>query len=254
MHYAHKLLEALKPDSEDYGRVLRAIKFDLGDYDAFDAAAAMVKRPEFMRAPFPVCLLQSSSTAGIHLWLVFNETFCGHDAVHVTCFYKNAGTAMQWDHASIHLRVFCPTESDTGNMGFFSHADADITEEVLSDPSQCDWAAMLVDVLRVIEVFSCCNVAQVEHAAPRHINQQRARKQKPPIFTYRTLHLSGDAAPTQGDGGKADRTSPRLHLRRGHIRRLVDGRRIWVRSAVVGEKRGGFVHKDYAVHAGPNIG
>jgi hypothetical protein len=248
MHYAHKLLEALKPDSEDYGRVMRAVKFDLGDYDAFDSAASMVKRPEFMRSPFPVCLLQASSSHGVHLWLVFNEKFSGFDAVHVTCFFKNAGTQMEWSHASIHLRVFCSTDTDASRLGFFSHADDDITDEVMSDPAQLDWGEMLVDVFRVVEVFSCCNVAHVEHVAPKLINKQRAKKLKPPIFSYRTLHLIGDEAPAQGDVGRADRTSPRLHLRRGHIRRLVDGRRVWVRSAVVGSRAAGFVHKDYALH------
>jgi len=248
MHFAHNLLESMYPESKDFGRVMRAVKFDIGDYGAFDKAVAMVKRPEFMRPPFPVSLLQACGSTGVHLWLVFNESYQGHEAVHVTCFYKNSGSKMKWGHADIHLRVFSPKDGDTGRIGFFDHGDEDITEEVLANPDQADWGSMLVDIFRVIEVFSCCNVKYVEHYAPKHINRQREKKGKPPIFGYRTLHLMVDEISTRGDGLKTDRTSPRLHLRRGHIRRLDDGRRIWVRSAVVGEKKNGFVHKDYSVH------
>ena len=35
--------------------------------------------------------------------------------------------------------------------------------------------------------------------------------------------------------------------RRGHIRRLQDGRRIWVQSCVVGSRENGVIHKSYAV-------
>lgn len=41
--------------------------------------------------------------------------------------------------------------------------------------------------------------------------------------------------------------SPREHLRRGHIRRLEDGRKFWINAAVVAAGNGGKIHKDYGI-------
>lgn len=44
-----------------------------------------------------------------------------------------------------------------------------------------------------------------------------------------------------------DRHAPREHLRRGHIRQLQDGRKIWVNAAVVNAGSGGKIRKNYSV-------
>ena len=44
--------------------------------------------------------------------------------------------------------------------------------------------------------------------------------------------------------------SPRTHLRRGHIRRLRWGPKVWVNSCVVNPGAIGGVNKDYAVRFG----
>ena len=40
-----------------------------------------------------------------------------------------------------------------------------------------------------------------------------------------------------------DRNGPREHLRRGHVRRLPDGRKTWVQACVVGSRALGVVRK-----------
>jgi len=42
--------------------------------------------------------------------------------------------------------------------------------------------------------------------------------------------------------------SPALHLRRGHARQYSPGLYTWVQPCIVGNKKDGLVHKDYAVH------
>jgi len=243
MHYAHKLLEALKPDSEDYGRVMRAVKFDLGDYEAAERMASLSTR-SFWRAPFPVCLFQWSEGPRVHLLLTWQDD----DSLTVRCFYRNESTGFAWNQSSFDFRV-----NTAGDCAFISGKGEDITDWVVENDKE-GFFLVMTDLAQSLEVFSCCNVEQVEHAAPKHLNAQRARKNKPPMFSFRTLHLTGEAAPHGAARATGDRTSPRLHLRRGHIRRLLDGRRVWVRSAVVGAKGSGFVHKDYAVHLGHNVG
>lgn len=105
---------------------------------------------------------------------------------------------------------------------------------------------MIFAVHEAIEVFSCTNVVAVDNPAPKFINQKRIAKGKPPVFSYKTLHITGERPErTESIGGK--HASPRLHLRRGHIRRLANGNRIWVRSCLVGDKSKGFIKHDYII-------
>ena len=80
-------------------------------------------------------------------------------------------------------------------------------------------------------------------------NAKRIKQGKLPMYETRRLVIKapitrGAASQAQGD---SDRQGPREHLRRGHIRRLQDGRRIWVQSCVVGSRENGVIHKSYAV-------
>lgn len=101
-------------------------------------------------------------------------------------------------------------------------------------------------ITALIEVLSCKNVLTNETPPPAPLNKKRLAKGKPPFFEYKTLLLdpSEASSPTATLGGT--HASPRVHLRRGHIRRLPN-RNIWVNAAVVGNRQSGMVLKDYAV-------
>jgi len=47
------------------------------------------------------------------------------------------------------------------------------------------------------------------------------------------------------DEGNGTHRSPREHVRRGHVRRYADGKKIWIQSMVVNPGNGGKVTKDY---------
>lgn len=101
-------------------------------------------------------------------------------------------------------------------------------------------------VIRGLAVLNCSNVKVVDNPAPDALNRKRAKQGKPPLFTYKTLHIK---PPTSGagraGGSSGDRNLPRLHLRRGHIRRLPTGTTTWVQSCMVGSAANGMVMKDY---------
>ncbi len=90
--------------------------------------------------------------------------------------------------------------------------------------------------------------------APKFINREREKKGKPPLFShhlvtigaegYRELEREVETIPP------ASRLSPRLHLRRGHIRHLRSGKEIWIRSCTVGTEEQGTVSHDYRYVAG----
>lgn len=84
-------------------------------------------------------------------------------------------------------------------------------------------------------------------AAPKFMNAARKRKGKPPIFSFRTLVVDPSAVRIPGGALGADRTAPRLHWRRGHVRRLSGGRVTMVRPCLVGDGHKGFVAKDYEI-------
>jgi len=102
-------------------------------------------------------------------------------------------------------------------------------------------------LLGMLNVLRCGNV-HIERSSSNVRKAMQAGK----AFQFDDYHiLTIDAS---GSAGSSSATtachhrSPREHLRRGHIRRLADGRRIWVNATVVAAGKGaGFISKDYAV-------
>ncbi len=105
---------------------------------------------------------------------------------------------------------------------------------------------MLGGIFQLINVMNCSNVILVDNV-PSRFKQQRISKKKTPLFEYKTLHIHQNRTVNKHDGG-GTHASPRVHLRRGHIRKLPTGDTTWVQSCVVGNKEHGIVHKDYRVH------
>lgn len=100
-----------------------------------------------------------------------------------------------------------------------------------------------------ITALSCSNSSIADDRPPsRELNAKRKRKGKTPFFTYKVLTISTGASSGKGESMGGSHSSPRVHLRRGHIRRLTD-RTVWVNSCVVGDKSKGMVVKDYQVTA-----
>ena len=107
-------------------------------------------------------------------------------------------------------------------------------------------------VLELIEALTCNNVASeiVERIDPA-LNARRRRQGKLPLYeVHRLVVKVGGVAHAIG-APVADRNGPREHLRRGHVRRLPDGRRTWVQCCVVGSRALGVIRKTYAVERAP---
>lgn len=106
-------------------------------------------------------------------------------------------------------------------------------------------------VLELIEALSCNNVAAevVERIDPA-VNARRRRQGKLPLYEVRRLVVKvGEQVHAIG-APVGDRNGPREHLRRGHVRRLADGRRTWIQACVVGSRALGVVRKSaYVVEA-----
>lgn len=102
-------------------------------------------------------------------------------------------------------------------------------------------------VLGFLNALACSNV-RVQASAPKKAGKKI--KSVLPFDTYHILTINVSGRQVDGTGSGNHHRSPREHLRRGHIRRLSDGRSIWINAAVVAAGRGGgIVKKDYALRA-----
>jgi len=102
-------------------------------------------------------------------------------------------------------------------------------------------------VVQACSVINCANVTTAEIHPPAALNKNRKEKGKQPFFSYKVLQLSDDRREVQKGEGTNSHASPRMHLRRGHLRRL-ESKVLWVRPSMVNAgSTSGVVLKDYAV-------
>lgn len=100
-----------------------------------------------------------------------------------------------------------------------------------------------------LAALRCVNVQSIDNQPPEALNRKRLRQGKVPMFTYKTLHVAQKRAGCGRGEEDSGRTPPRLHFRRGHVRRLDSERLTWVQPCMVGDKARGMVEKAYALEA-----
>lgn len=111
-----------------------------------------------------------------------------------------------------------------------------------------DLQASFEPLLEFCLTVNCQNVETARIEPPQKLNAKRAKSGKPPLDSYHVLLIPGERQ-VMGSESVDERNGPRVHWRRGHLRRLQDGRVIWVRHALVGNKELGGVTKEYRVES-----
>lgn len=101
-------------------------------------------------------------------------------------------------------------------------------------------------VLELIEALGCSNVTH-EALPVRKQNKSAAARGALPFDEYRVLVVNARQQGRAGARGEIPHRSPREHLRRGHIRRLSDGRRLWINATVVNAGTKGKITRHYAL-------
>jgi len=102
-------------------------------------------------------------------------------------------------------------------------------------------------LIQACSVINCANVATADIEAPVALNKKRHASGKQPFFSYKVLELADGRKAQGGKTAGGHHASPRMHLRRGHLRQL-DRKVVWVRPAMINaESTRGVVIKDYAV-------
>jgi hypothetical protein len=110
-----------------------------------------------------------------------------------------------------------------------------------------DYSDEVGAVVDLVAALACANVkAEIQPA-------RKPRKKAGNVLPFDSYRFLTVDVPGRAHGvGPAvgDRRSPREHIRRGHIRRLSDGRAIWINAAIVNAGIGSRVDKSYRLRAG----
>lgn len=167
-----------------------------------------------------------------------------------------------WDQEMFHNLVPITdrgtdyTNGETRMHGFPVSLCPDMLEQSQNvddkDALECamkDIASEVSAVLELCEALSCSNVHHhvVEQINPT-VNERRIRDGKTPLYETRTLWIDvpgSDSGSSEHQGGT--HRSPRQHLRRGHIRNLQSGKKVWVNATVVGSRDNGVINKAYGI-------
>jgi len=89
-----------------------------------------------------------------------------------------------------------------------------------------------------------CN-AYVPSVAQTFTNKRKIAQGKLPTYDWRTVIIEPTKPKSEFKGGT--HASPRLHDRRGHLRRLRSGKNVWVRPCKVGDANLGVIFHDYKI-------
>ncbi len=241
----------LTPGTEEYLNCVASTKFDMGEMlDVFDLYDISTR--SFFQIPAPICLFQFTHNGiDLHFVLAVDKG----DYVQWLHMWKGISTGFGlWDN-NVWVDIYKDGSRIDAHRRNGEAIEGDFVEKCFDwiangdkQPGPDGWSlAAILTTACAVEVFSCSNVFTIAHEQNKFINAKRVKKKKLPFFSYKTLHIKDGKESLSGRDGEsiADRNSPRLHFRRGHIRRMANGRKTWVSSCLVGDKSKGMVHKDY---------
>lgn len=209
-----------------------AICFDCGDAENLCKFSIQT---ELQRLPYDRCWFEFQAITD-KFPLVSTGIFCV-DLLDGTVFsiIFNKRSGREWVlHGYFRFRV----EDNKVKTGHYPGGDPEVVE----------YNNFYSQVLYLfLSALNCSNVKRIESKPPEKLNKKRKEIGKKPIFSTWTLHIDLDHPANIQHRGTGTHASPRVHLRRGHIRRYKNGKFIWIQALVVGNKKLGLVHKDYAV-------
>ena len=197
-----------------------AIKFDFGDCEDMFSAGQIVSIDIAPNMPYKNIYCEASHGNNFMGYWVYSAT----DGSTYIEFFPSVGGI----HKSDAIARILPDKNIDLMLG--------------SEKQEVIERALLI-LFSYINVINCSNVILIDNI-PSPFKQSRIKKGKSPLFEYKTLHIHHRTTKNKNKGS-GTHSSPRVHLRRGHIRKLSDDRTTWVQPCVVGDKSKGVVHKGY---------
>lgn len=201
---------------------------------------------ETLRLPHPFVALEYPPRAGGAKVITFAREHHAAESIALTAVYYTEANGCWTTSPTFYVPTNPHVAIDNrhGGRAYLNFAYPDSIKDAASKQVCIDTASVAFAFLNALQ---CSNV-HVARSEPRKAG--RKVKAALPFDTYHVLTIDVPGMPGERGGSGGAHRSPREHLRRGHIRRLGDGRRIWVNATVVAAGRGaGTVTKDYALRA-----
>lgn len=207
-----------------------------------------------LRLPYPLCYFEVPSVGSM---LILEYDGDKH-LMPVQMFIPIGGNQWLISDPDLHLAIDKKKHALVSTRGELSTiSDPKIANRWLKmiqesgHEEEIRWLVVMPNlVIRGLAALNCSNVRTVDNPPPAALNKKRLRAGKVPLFSYKTLHLHTQKSHAlRREGAESGRVGPRLHLRRGHIRRLSETTTVWVTSCMVGDPSRGRVVKDYHVTA-----
>ena len=111
--------------------------------------------------------------------------------------------------------------------------------------SERDANVILAVVANWYRVLAQGCLAYKPRASQTFTSRRKMAQGKAPSYDWTTVYIEPSRPRQEAAGGT--HASPRLHDRRGHLRRLRSGRNVWVKSCKVGDVNQGTIWHDYAI-------
>lgn len=183
--------------------------------------------------PFPLCAIAIRIDAGKKLLLLVQDrlgargitgwTFMGKEAKQLPAFVYDLEEPLDAD--------------GTLQVKKIEGGDSQLTHEAVQST-----VSVFCEYLRSIH-----SPAPIPGYTPvdkqKFVNKKRIAKGKAPIYEWHTVVIEPPKPKVEPKGGT--HASPRLHDRRGHYRKLRNGKLAWVKACKVGNAAKGTVFKDY---------
>jgi hypothetical protein len=230
-------------------QIARAVRFDIGD-------AKMLPHPSSNDAllmghlPYPVCYFEfdadgaerddGTSIGQIRMMVLARELDGEISSVFFRSHppgdrYFSMGFGARWrvENGEVLWEPDLLTDQMPADL-----EDAEHLERVT--------AIFLVPVLSYLTLLNRPGAEVTRVVPPTKLVISRQKSGKPPLFDYHRVKFTGNDRTSSVSGNEeSDRAGPRLHMRKGHVRRLASGKEIWIRSTIVGHASAGALGKDY---------
>jgi len=241
----HKLIKDIK-NLEEYAFMIDAIKasqkFMLGNVSTYPVPKEYISK---IRLPYPMTLIEYLAETEENK-IKKNITICIEDEE------ENNVKIMPFQYSDINKKwvgIGLLIEVERDGDDFTILTNEKILKVAKEDVNKA--ATFFLTVLfEFLTILNCNNVSTKLHHPPAALQKKRIKKKKKPFYSFHILKINNnDASTTSTRKGNTSGThaSPRIHFRRGHIRRLPTGETTWVTSCLVGDKKKGFVNKEYKV-------
>ncbi len=245
--------ESAAPEAAEYRRiaskVIAAQKFNFGDYDQvplldwLKVGEFMAHCPEIFRLPFPNVLFffEGENAGFVHIEPIEEGIFRARH-----WWFNNASVALAAGPWAAHIDTTGP-EHRFKAVGFLGDETMDVGAGDEEEKDSFSWTALFA--YSCLAVLNAVNVETEERTFKPSTLAKHRRKGKLPLYSYKTLCIrpGRKADDDQEARPAADaRRGPRVHLRRGHLRRL-EGKVVWVQPCVVGNREAGMIGKQYRV-------